>query len=77
MKREPDVRATDWRRRMGRELIWLLAIKFAALVCLWLLFFSPSHRQPADANATRRRLAITSVISADRTTIQPGEKGND
>ncbi len=77
MKREGDVRTADWRRAMGRELTWLLAVKFAALVCLWLLFFSPGHRQPADADATSRRLAIAPVINADRTIIQPGEKRND
>jgi len=76
MNREPGARTDDWRRPMGHELMWLLAIKFAALVCLWWLFFSPDHRQPADANATSRRLAIAPVISADRT-IQPGEKGHD
>lgn len=77
MQREPDARTADWRRMMGRELMWLLAAKFAALVCLWALFFSPDHRQPVDANATSRRLAITPVISADRTIIQPGEKRDD
>jgi hypothetical protein len=76
MKRDPAARTADWRRMMGRELMWLLAAKFAALVCLWLLFFSPDHRQPADANATSRQLAITPVINADRT-IRPGEKGHD
>jgi len=67
----------DWRRTMGRELGWLLAVKFAALVFLWLLFFSPGHRQPVDANATSRRLSITPVISAPGTTIQTEEKSHD
>jgi hypothetical protein len=52
MKREPDARTADWRCTMGRELMLILAVKFAALVCLWVLFFLFGNRQPVDVNAT-------------------------
>lgn len=37
-----------WRHDLRRKLIWLLAIKLAALAALWLLFFSPAHRPAVD-----------------------------
>jgi len=76
-ERQTDRAPADWRRAMGRELGWLLAVKFAVLVFLWLLFFSPGHRQPVDANATSRRLSITPGISPPGTTIQTEEKRHD
>jgi len=69
---QTDMAPADWRRTMGRELGWLLAVKFAALVFLWLLFFSPGHRQPVDANATSRRLSVTPAISAPGTNQPEG-----
>lgn len=76
-KKQTDSAPANWQRTMGRELGWLLAVKFAVLVCLWLLFFSPGHRQPVDADATSRRLSITPVINAPGTNIQPEEKSHD
>ncbi len=49
----------EWRRRLRRELSWLLALKVAALALLWWLFFSPAHRTPVDGQAESRRLALT------------------
>ena len=37
------------RHHLRRDLAWLLAVKFAALGLLWLLFFSGAHRSPVDA----------------------------
>jgi hypothetical protein len=38
--------------------VWLLAIKFAALGLLWLLFFSGAHQSAPDASAASRQFAI-------------------
>ena len=35
-------------RRLSREIVALLAIKVAALLALFLLFFSPAHRPDID-----------------------------
>jgi hypothetical protein len=40
--------------RLGRDIILALAAKAAALLLLWLFFFSPAHRPPAD---TARHIA--------------------
>jgi hypothetical protein len=37
---------------------WVLAVKFAALGLLWLLFFSADHQTRADATAVSRHLAV-------------------
>ena len=36
-------------RGLLRELGWVVALKLALLTLLYLLFFSPSHRNPTDA----------------------------
>ncbi|HEY4972259.1 MAG TPA: hypothetical protein VII41_01545 [Steroidobacteraceae bacterium] len=46
-------------RRLQRDLAWLLAVKFAALGLLWLLFFSAAH--PVDASAASRQLAVAGL----------------
>ncbi|HEV2229341.1 MAG TPA: hypothetical protein VGR86_10330 [Steroidobacteraceae bacterium] len=43
---------------MRRHLTVLLALKLAALVLLWALFFSPAHRTAVDAEAAGRQLAV-------------------
>jgi hypothetical protein len=48
------------RHRLQRELLWLLALKFAALGLLWLLFFSAAQRPAVDAAAASRQLAVES-----------------
>jgi type II secretory pathway component PulM len=53
-----SLRAVGWRSALRRELSLLLALKLAALVLLWWLFFSPPHRSPVDAAAAGRRLAV-------------------
>jgi hypothetical protein len=50
-----------WRRRLSRELVGLIAIKFAALALLWWLFFSPAHRTAVDAVSAGQRLGVTEV----------------
>jgi hypothetical protein len=45
-------------RLLGRGLAWLLAVKFAALGVLWLLFFSAAHQPAVDASAASRQLAV-------------------
>ena len=40
--------------RLGRELTWALAFKIVAIILMYALFFSPSHRHrptPADTAA--------------------------
>jgi hypothetical protein len=49
----------DHRRNLRRDLAWLLAVKFAALGLLWVLFFSAPHQPAVDASAASRQLAIT------------------
>jgi type VI protein secretion system component VasF len=51
-------RGAACRRRLQRDLLWLLALKFAALGVLWLLFFSAVHQPAVDASAASRQLAV-------------------
>jgi hypothetical protein len=37
---------------------WLMLAKLAALLILWGLFFSASHRQPVDGRVTADRFAL-------------------
>jgi len=53
-----DREPTLWRRRLGRELAALIALKLVALVLLWWLFFSPAHRTVVDADGAGRRLGV-------------------
>jgi uncharacterized membrane protein len=48
-----------WRRRLGRELAGLIALKLVALALLWWLFFSPAHRAAVDADAAGRRFGVS------------------
>jgi hypothetical protein len=50
--------ATSRRHDLRRDLAWLLAVKFAALGLLWLLFFSSAHQSPVDASSASRQLAV-------------------
>ena len=47
-----------WRAVLRRHLALLLAIKLAALVLLWALFFSPMHRTAVDSQAAGRQLTV-------------------
>jgi hypothetical protein len=49
---------TCGRHNLPRDLAWLLAVKFAALGMLWLMFFSTAHQSPVDASAASRQLAV-------------------
>jgi hypothetical protein len=53
-----------WRRALRRELGWLLAAKLIALLLLWWLFFSPTHRVVVDAAATMRQLGVSAAAPA-------------
>jgi hypothetical protein len=46
------------RHHLRRDLAWLLAVKFAALGLLWLMFFSGAHQSPVDASTASRQLAV-------------------
>jgi len=46
---------------LWREITILLAVKVAALTCLYLLFFDPSHRPLADTSTVSAH-----VLSTDR-----------
>jgi hypothetical protein len=64
-----------WRRTLRRELTWLLALKGAALVLLWWLFFSPPHRVPVDGAAARRQLAVAPAPAAPAPRTSGAERG--
>jgi hypothetical protein len=49
---------------MRRHLAWILAVKFAALALLWVLFFSPAHRTKVDARDAGRQLVLTQSDAA-------------
>ena len=44
------------RRLYWRDIAVLLAAKLVMLTCLYLLFFGPSHRPPADSTAVAARV---------------------
>lgn len=48
---------TGWKRWLRRKIVWLLAFKLAALLILWMLFFSPAHRASVDSEVMSKRLA--------------------
>ena len=60
-------RPGTWQRRLRRELGWALLGKLAALVLLWALFFSPSHRQRVDDSLAGGRLGVEPVPAATST----------
>ncbi len=68
---------TDWRPGMRRGMVWLLTIKFAALILLWWLFFSPPHRQHIGGEAASERLAVAPAAGAADTQRQAEEKTRD
>jgi hypothetical protein len=43
-------------RRYRREIALALAVKAAALIALYLLFFAPAHQLPASGEATASHL---------------------
>lgn len=45
------------RSPLAREIVVALAVKVAALVVLWALFFSPDHRPAVDPGAVADALA--------------------
>ena len=48
----------DWRVALRRKIGWLLAAKLAALLALWMLFFSPEHRVEVTGDSAVRNLAL-------------------
>jgi hypothetical protein len=55
---ETHMNHPGWRRTLRRELVWLMALKVAALALLWWVFFSPPHHSPVDGRAASRRFAV-------------------
>lgn len=53
------VRRVPWRSVLRRHIALLVAAKFAALILLWALFFSPTHRTHVDSRAAGEHLAAT------------------
>lgn len=49
---------SGWRRELRRGIGIALAVKLAALLALWALFFSPAHRADVTAEVVDRRLEI-------------------
>lgn len=76
-KCEPVAGKPDWRRSMRRGMVWLLTVKFAALILLWWLFFSPSHRQHIGGEAASEHLAVAPAGNAAETERQMQEKTRD
>jgi hypothetical protein len=56
----------NWRTRLTRDVGRWSLVKFAALVVLWALFFSGSHRCRVDASAAAGRLALQSEPGGGR-----------
>lgn len=75
-KRESIAADADWRHCMRRRMSLLLTVKFAALMLLWWLFFSPSHRQHIDGEATSEQLAVAPAVGVSDTR-HPEEKTRD
>ena len=54
---------TAWHVALRRKIVWLLALKFVALLILWTLFFSPAHR-----------FDVTPARSAQHLALDPGSR---
>ena len=73
-------RRHSWRGVLRRELSLLMLGKIAALILLWWLFFSPTHRAPVDAASTGRKLALEqragggADVKRDAAAPRPGER---
>jgi len=50
----------------GRDVAVALFVKFGLLAILYLLFFGPAHRPPADAAATAQALVGASSLRESR-----------
>lgn len=66
-----DQPPSDWRQWLRRKIAWLLLFKLAALIVLWLLFFSPSHRVNVDPGVMSQRVAPGGDALASRTSPKP------
>jgi hypothetical protein len=56
----------SWRIEIGRKLFWLFILKLGLLMLLWVFCFSPSHRNPVNAIATGRHLAVDGATASSR-----------
>ena len=61
--RLPDAASLSWRRTMVRDIVLVLGFKVIALVLLWCLFFSASHRPRADTPEVGRFLGVGAAAS--------------
>jgi len=62
-----------WLPRLRREIAWLLLGKLIALIVLWSLFFSPSHRHRIDGAMTADRFALKPGANAPLPQEKPVE----
>jgi hypothetical protein len=53
----------DRRRRIRREVAWLVVVKFVALTLLWFLFFSPVHRHHVDGDVASRQFGVAQAAT--------------
>jgi hypothetical protein len=60
-EKEREMISGTRRRLYWRDIAAILAVKLVMLTCLYLLFFGPSHRPPADSAAVAAR-----VLGPDR-----------
>jgi hypothetical protein len=60
-EKEREMNSEKLRRLYWRDIAVILAAKLVMLTCLYLLFFGPSHRPPADSAAVTAR-----VLGPDR-----------
>jgi len=58
---------------LRREIAWLLLGKLIALIVLWALFFSPSHRHRVDGAKTADRFALEPDANAPLPQKKPVE----
>jgi hypothetical protein len=73
---EATMNDPGWRRALGRELVWLMTLKVAALALLWWLFFSPLHHSPVDGEAAGRRFAVAPSDGSAPTSGASGRENN-
>ena len=67
----------DWRRWLRWKIAGLLLFKLAALIVLWLLFFSPAHRVSVDPEGMSERVAPSKRIPAQSTITNPAKDDPD
>lgn len=72
-----DIPPPDWRPWLRRKIAWLLGFKLAALVILWLLFFSPAKRVEVDSDSMWRQVVPGQQQPADGPTPSSQQDDSD